>query len=207
MALLPIRVLGDPVLRERTRPVGAVTDELRALVGDMLETMYAAEGIGLAAPQVGRTERVTVVDLGEGDGPLVLVNPEIVSRAGSERGEEGCLSIPEIFGDVDRATDVVVRALDRDGAPIEVAATGLLARCILHEVDHLDGRLFIDYLSPIKRRLAVRKWEKEVVKYPGLTRTVQPGEGGGAAERRRARRARAREVAGEIERGEIDPEL
>lgn len=185
MALLEIRVLGDPVLRERTAPVAAVGDELRALVDDMLETMYVAEGIGLAAPQVGRRERVFVADV---DGtPLVFVNPEILAREGSERGEEGCLSIPEIFGDVDRATWVRVRALDRDGTPFEMEATGLLARCIQHELDHLDGKLFIDYLSLLKRKFVVRKWEKEATKYPNFIRRLEPTATTGRRSRRTAR--------------------
>jgi len=110
VSILDIRVLGDPVLRKETVKVGSVTNEIRALVRDMFETMYAAEGIGLAAPQVGRTERVTVMDV-EG-AKFALINPEIVARSGSARGEEGCLSIPEVFGEVERATSVTVRALD-----------------------------------------------------------------------------------------------
>jgi len=199
VSLLPIRVLGDPVLRERTVPVRAVTDELRTLIADMLETMYVAEGIGLAAPQVGRSERITVVDV-DGEA-IVLVNPEILERSGNDRAEEGCLSIPEIFGDVDRADAIVVRALDRDGTVFELEATGLLARCIQHEVDHLDGKLFVDYLSPLKRRLAARKWEKEVTKYPGFVRTIVPGDGRAQERRERRRHARA------IELGNVDPEL
>ena len=185
MAVLDIRVLGDPVLRERTAPLAAVTDEMRTLIDDMFETMYAAEGIGLAAPQVGRRERIFVADV---DGtPYVFVNPEIVASEGSERGEEGCLSIPDIFGDVDRATWVHARALDRDGNAFEMEATGLLARCILHELDHLDGKLFIDYLSLLKRKFVLRGWEREVSKYPNFVRKLDP-----TAPRGRSRR-RARE--------------
>ncbi len=158
MSLLDIYVLGAPVLREETKPVGEVTDELRALIDDMFETMYAANGIGLAAPQIGRNERITVIDV---DGKqLVLVNPEIVLAEGKEREEEGCLSIPDIYGDVDRAKRVVVRALGRDGKPFEIDAEDLLARCMQHEIDHLHGRLFIDHLSLVKRRAALAKWEK-----------------------------------------------
>jgi peptide deformylase len=158
MSLLDIYVLGAPILREETKVVDQVTDELRELIDDMFETMYAAKGIGLAAPQVGRTERITVVDV---DGnPLVLVNPEIVLSEGKTREEEGCLSIPDVYGDVDRAKRVVVRALDRDGKPFEVDAEDLLARCMQHEIDHLHGRLFIDHLSLVKRRAALAKWEK-----------------------------------------------
>jgi peptide deformylase len=173
MALLDIRVLGDPILRERTRPVIEITDEIRTLIDDMFETMYAAEGIGLAAPQVGRSERIAVIDV---DGhQYVLINPEIVSRgSNTDREEEGCLSIPEISGSVERPTTVVLRALDKDGNPYELEAEGLLARCIQHEVDHLDGRLFIDYFSLLKRRSATKKWEKEVTKYPNFIRKLEP---------------------------------
>ena len=173
MAVLDIRVLGDPILRERTAPTPAVTEDVRELVENMFETMYAAEGIGLAAPQVGRTERVFVMDVDEN--PLALINPEIVQKEGSERAEEGCLSIPEIFGDVERATRVVARAIDLEGKPFEVEMTGLAARCIQHELDHLDGKLFIDYMSLIKRKFTSRKWEKEAVNYPGFVRKLEPG--------------------------------
>jgi peptide deformylase len=183
VAVLDIRVLGDPILRERTAPTPRITAELRALVADMFETMYAAEGIGLAAPQVGRTERVFVMDVDEN--PLVMVNPQIIERDGSERAEEGCLSIPEIFGDVDRATRVVARATDIDGKPFEVELTDLAARCVQHELDHLDGKLFIDYLSLIKRKFTARKWEKEAANYPGFIRKLEPG-------RKRSRRSGSR---------------
>jgi peptide deformylase len=174
VSLLDIRVLGDPILREETTPVTAVTDELRRLIDDMLETMYAAKGIGLAAPQVGRRERLTVIDVE--DGPIVLVNPEIVTAEGRTKGEEGCLSIPEIYGDVERAARVVVRALDRDGKPFEIEGRELLARCLQHEIDHLHGRLFIDYLSVLKRRSALKKWEAEREKYPDNVRRLTPDE-------------------------------
>ncbi|HXC24585.1 MAG TPA: peptide deformylase [Gemmatimonadaceae bacterium] len=174
MAILDIRVLGDPVLREQTQPVPSVTDEIRQLVDDLFETMHAAGGIGLAAPQVGRRERVAVVEVDEQ--PLIFINPEIISRESSARDEEGCLSIPEIYGEVDRPATIVVRALDREGHPFELNAAGLLARCIQHEVDHLDGKLFIDYLSLLKRRSAARKWEDEVEKYPNFIRKIEPGQ-------------------------------
>ncbi len=180
MSVLGIHVLGSPILRQESVPVAAVTDDIRRLIDDMFDTMYAARGIGLAAPQVGRRERVTVVDAERDRAnprPLVLVNPEIVARDGSVRGEEGCLSIPEIYGDVDRAATVVVRALDRDGRPFEIDATELLARCLQHEVDHLHGRLFIDYLSILKRRAALAKWDEEREKYPTLVRTITPATG------------------------------
>ena len=172
MSLLEIRVLGDPVLRRETNTVEQVTDEMRRLIDDMIETMYAAKGIGLAAPQVGRLERIAVVDV-DGKSPFAIVNPEIVMREGSAKGEEGCLSIPDVFGDVERAERVVVRALDRDGKPFELEATELLARCLQHEIDHLHGKLFIDYLSLFKRRSAMAKWEKEKVKYPGFVRRLE----------------------------------
>lgn len=170
MALLDIRVLGDPILRQETAPVPEVTDELRRLIDDMFETMHAAKGIGLAAPQVGRSERLTVVDVD--DVQYVLINPEIVEREGSAKGEEGCLSIPDVYADVERATRVVVRAIDRDGKPFEVEAEDLLARCIQHEIDHLLGTLFIDHLSVLKRRSALAKWTKEKEKYPNMIRRL-----------------------------------
>lgn len=170
MKILDIRVLGDPILRKETVAVHAVTDEIRSLISDMFDTMYAAEGIGLAAPQVGRRERITVMDV-EGK-KLALVNPKVVESSGSQRGEEGCLSIPDIFGDVTRASRVIVQALDANGQQIEVEGTELLARCMQHEIDHLDGKLFIDYLSMLKRRSAMAKWEKQKDDYPNFIRRV-----------------------------------
>jgi peptide deformylase len=151
-----------------------MTDELRRLTDDMFETMYAAKGIGLAAPQIGRTERIAVVDIE--NSPIVIVNPELTLTAGSARGEEGCLSIPEVFGDVDRALNVTVRALDRDGQPFELEATDLLARCLQHEIDHLHGKLFIDYLSFLKRRAALAKWESMKKDFPQNMRRLPPNE-------------------------------
>jgi peptide deformylase len=164
MSLLDIHVLGDPILRQETTPVVEVTDELRRLMDDMFETMYAAKGIGLAAPQVGRMERIAVIDVD--DNPFVVVNPEIVHTEGTIKGEEGCLSIPEVYGDVERSARVIVRALDRRGQPFEIEATELLSRCLQHEIDHLHGKLFLDYLGPFKRRSALSKWQKEKEKYP-----------------------------------------
>jgi peptide deformylase len=172
VSILDIRVLGDPVLRKPTKPVTEFTDELRRLIADMFETMYAAEGIGLAAPQVGRSERLAVVDV-EGK-KFTLINPEIVSRNGAtDKAEEGCLSIPDIYGDVERPPDVTIRAFDENGNQYEASANALLGRCFQHEIDHLDGRLFIDYLSPLKRRAAMAKWEKEKEGYPGNVRKVR----------------------------------
>ena len=177
MSILDIRVLGDPVLRKPTKPVTEFTDELRRLIADMFETMYAAEGIGLAAPQVGRSERLAVVDV-EGK-KYTLINPEIVSRNGAtEKAEEGCLSIPDIYGDVERPPEVTIRAFDENGNQYEASANELLGRCFQHEIDHLDGRLFIDYLSPLKRRAVLAKWEKEKAGYPGNVRKVRSEEKG-----------------------------
>ena len=174
MSVLDIHVFGSPVLRQPTRAVGTITPELLRLIDDMFETMYVAKGIGLAAPQVGRGERIAVVDVD--DNPLVLVNPEIVTSEGSARGEEGCLSIPEIYGDVERKGRVVVRAMGRDGQQVEIEGTELLARCLQHEIDHLDGKLFLDHLSFLKRRAALAKWEKEKEKYAGFIRKLSAEE-------------------------------
>lgn len=176
MSVLDLRVLGDPVLRQETKPVATVNDELRGLIDDMFETMRHAKGIGLAAPQVGRLERITVIDCGESDvGPLALVNPEIVQREGTVKGEEGCLSIPDVYGDVERASRVVVRALDRDGKPFTIDTEGqpeILARCLQHEIDHLHGKLFIDHLSVLKKRVALEKWAGLKDRYPGNIRRL-----------------------------------
>ena len=172
MSILDIRVLGDPGLRKPTRPVTEVTDELRRLIADMFETMYAAEGIGLAAPQVGRTERLAVVDV-EG-AKYVLINPQVLATTGDpDKAEEGCLSIPDIYGDVVRPFTVTFRAMDENGSEYEATGSELLGRCIQHEIDHLDGKLFIDYLSPLKRRAAMSKWEKSKTEYPGYVRKVR----------------------------------
>jgi peptide deformylase len=172
VSILDIRVLGDPVLRKPTKRVTEITDELKQLIADMFETMYVAEGIGLAAPQVGRTERLAVVDV---DGAkFTLINPEVVERdEGSAKGEEGCLSIPDIYGDVERPLTVTIRATDENGNEYEATGNELLGRCLQHEIDHLDGKLFIDYLSPLKRKAAMAKWEKEKSQYPGFIRKVR----------------------------------
>ena len=162
MAVLTIRLLGDPVLRQKAEPVTAIDDELRRLMDDMLDTMYAADGVGLAAPQVGIGRRVIVVDIREREvPPFALVNPEIVERSEEvTRDEEGCLSIPGLKDVVERSARVVVEGLDRDGNPRRIEAEGLLARVLQHEVDHLDGILFIDRVSPLKRQMLLKKWEK-----------------------------------------------
>ncbi len=173
MTVLPIHVLGSPVLREETRPVAEVTPELLRLADDMIETMRAAQGVGLAAPQVGRTERLCVVEVEEER--HVLFNPEIVEREGSITWEEGCLSIPEVYGTVVRSARVVVRALGRDGRPFEVEGRELFGVCLQHEIDHLHGRLFIDHLSFLKKRRAMQAWDAEKAKYPDLLRVLTPG--------------------------------
>jgi peptide deformylase len=171
VSILPLRVMGDPILREETKPVETITPELRRLIADMLETMYASRGIGLAAPQVGRSERLTVVDVD--DDPMVLINPEIIESSNdTEKAEEGCLSIPDIYGDVTRPGRVAVRALDADGREFERQAEGLLARCLQHEIDHLHGKLFVDYLSVLKKRSVMNKWAKEREKYPNNIRVL-----------------------------------
>ena len=162
MAQLQILEFPDPRLRLRAQPVTQVDAALRTLIDDMFETMYAAPGIGLAATQVNVAKRVLVIDLSERrDQPLALINPEIVARSGVEETEEGCLSVPGYFDKVTRAEQISVRALDRDGRPLEFEADGLLAVCIQHEIDHLDGKLFVDYLSELKRTRIRKKLEKE----------------------------------------------
>lgn len=162
MALLQILEFPDPRLRNRAQPVAQVDAALRTLIDDMFETMYAAPGIGLAATQVNVAKRVLVLDLSERrNEPLALINPEILQRAGVEETEEGCLSVPGYFDKVTRAEQIRVRALDRDGEQIEFDAAGLLAVCIQHEIDHLDGKLFVDYLSELKRTRIRKKLEKE----------------------------------------------
>jgi peptide deformylase len=163
MAKLTILEYPDPRLRTKAQPVEAVDDSIRTLVEDMLETMYEAKGIGLAATQVNVHQRVLVTDVStDRTDPRVFVNPQIIEREGSTEAEEGCLSVPGIFDTLRaRAEKVRVRALDRDGVPFELEADGLLAVCIQHEIDHLDGKLFVDYLSELKRNRIRKKLEKE----------------------------------------------
>jgi peptide deformylase len=161
MALLKILEYPDPRLRIKAEPVAAVTDDIRQLATDMLETMYAAPGVGLAATQVDRHVRLVVVDVSETrDQPHVLINPEIVAREGAATGDEGCLSVPGVTEGVERAERIRVRALDRDGKAVEFDADGLLAVCIQHELDHLVGKLFVDYLSELKRQRLRKKASK-----------------------------------------------
>lgn len=161
MARLPILVAPDPVLKAKAKPVEAVDDGLRKLMDDMLETMYDAPGIGLAAPQVGVSQRVIVMDISRDDepkAPLAMVNPELVWVSDSDATyEEGCLSVPEHYADVVRPAEIRVRYLDRDGKSQELKADGLLSTVIQHEMDHLDGVLFIDHLSSLKRNMILRK--------------------------------------------------
>ena len=162
MALRTILEFPDPRLRTRAQPVTQFDAELGRLIDDMFETMYAAPGIGLAATQVDVHQRVLVIDISEErDQPLVFINPEILSREGEAETEEGCLSVPGIFDDVKRAAKVRVRAQDRTGAVFERDYDGMLAVCIQHEMDHLDGKLFVDYLSDLKRQRIRKKLEKE----------------------------------------------
>jgi len=152
----------DPRLRKTAKPVEFVDDAVRQLAADLLETMYAAKGIGLAATQVDVHKRVLVIDISdERNQPLVLINPEILSATGRGPGEEGCLSVPDIYDKVQRATHIRVRALGLDGKPFDMDADGMLAVCIQHEMDHLEGKLFVDYLSELKRQLIRRRLEKE----------------------------------------------
>ena len=161
MSTLNILHFPDPKLRQKAEPVGEVNDEIRTLIDDMFETMYEAPGIGLAAVQVNVLKRVITIDISEAkDQPLSFINPEIVQSSGKEDMEEGCLSVPGIYEMVSRAEKVTVRYLDRDGKTVELEAEGLLAVCIQHEIDHLDGKLFVDYLSEMKRKRIRKKMEK-----------------------------------------------
>ncbi|MEP6573044.1 MAG: peptide deformylase [Gemmatimonadota bacterium] len=159
MLVLPIHLLGSPVLRKRSDEIISVDDEVRLFIDEMFATMEAAKGVGLAANQVGVARRVAVIDA-EG-ARYALVNPVIVQTEGKDTAEEGCLSIPKVYADVTRPERVIVEALDRDGQPVRFEATGLAARAIQHEIDHLDGILFIDHLGPMKRRLILGRWKKE----------------------------------------------
>ncbi len=161
MAIRQILCFPNPKLHRKSQPVAVVDDAIRTLVDDMLDTMYAAPGIGLAAPQVAVFKRVMVVDVSEDNSdPLVFINPEIVEAHGREKMEEGCLSVPEIYEMVERSERVTVRALDRDGNPFEMTAEGLKGVCIQHEIDHLNGKLFVDYLSGLKRTRIRKKLAK-----------------------------------------------
>jgi peptide deformylase len=162
MAIRTILEFPDPRLRTRAQPVTVFDAELGQLIDDMFETMYAAPGIGLAATQVDAHKRLIVIDVSEAHNePVVLINPEILSREGVAETEEGCLSVPGIFDDVKRAAKIRVRARDRTGAVFERDCEGVLAVCVQHEMDHLEGKLFVDYLSDLKRQRIRKKLEKE----------------------------------------------
>jgi peptide deformylase len=170
MSKLEIVTIPDPILRKAAAPVERVDEALRKLARDMLETMYAAPGIGLAAPQVGVSRRLVVLDVADGEEkrPMVLVNPEIVTLGSETRiYEEGCLSIPDVKVEIQRPATLTVRYLDLEGQSQELAADGLLATAVQHEIDHLDGRLIIDFLSRLKRDMIIRRFRKQA-------RTEQP---------------------------------
>ena len=164
MAVKPLVLLPDPILRERSKPIERVDDDLRALADDMLATMYDAPGIGLAAIQIGEPVRMLVADVAKEDepsAPHVLINPEIVARS-DETGvyEEGCLSIPDYYADVERPASVTVTYVDRDGGERTLEADGVLATCLQHEIDHLNGVLFIDHISKLKRDMVIKRFRK-----------------------------------------------
>jgi len=162
MAILNVLRFPDPRLRTVAKPVEQVTPAIQQIVDDMLETMYDENGVGLAATQADIHLRIVVMDCSEEhDTPIVMINPEIIKRQGSMMNEEGCLSVPDTYASVERAEAVTVAALDRDGKPFEFDATELLAICVQHELDHLMGKLFVDYLSPLKRKRIQKKLEKE----------------------------------------------
>jgi peptide deformylase len=164
MAMLDVRVYGDPVLRKVAKPVEQIDDEIRGLVEDMLETMYESEGIGLAAPQVGRSIRLLVADTqGRGDderGPIALINPVIKEATGEWTFDEGCLSLPGVSAEIKRAEVVRIEYQTPDGDRKEETFDGVMGRVLLHEIDHLEGKLFIDYLSPMRRAMILKKLRK-----------------------------------------------
>jgi peptide deformylase len=171
MSLRSLHLLGSPVLRQHSAEVKTLDEEIRRLVADLFETMDAARGVGLAANQVGVSRRVAVVDA-DGD-RFVMIDPTIVETEGSSTAEEGCLSIPDIYGDVTRPERVIIEALDQDGIRYRKEATGLKARAIQHEIDHLDGILFLDHLSLLKRGMLLARWRREHKDDTGYTKEVQ----------------------------------
>ncbi len=161
MSLLPVLEFPDKRLRTKAKPVTVFDERIKTLVDDMLETMYEARGVGLAATQVNIHQRVIIIDVSEKkDAPLCLINPEIIEKTGVEESEEGCLSVPGFFENVTRAEQIKVKAVDKEGSPFEIEADQLLSVCIQHEMDHLEGKLFVDYLSPLKRKRIKTKLEK-----------------------------------------------
>jgi peptide deformylase len=159
VTIRPIHLLGSPVLRQRSEDVNGIDDSVRELVKDLTDTMYADDGLGLAANQIGVAKQVAVVGQGD-DPPLALINPRVLAREGTAKEEEGCLSLPELYAEVVRAAHVVVETTDLDGKRVQVEANDIKARAILHEMDHLNGVLFIDHVSPLKRRMLLTKWKK-----------------------------------------------
>jgi peptide deformylase len=159
MSILPIKKLGDPLLKKKCKPVKEITPEIRKLAADMLETMYAAPGVGLAAPQVGVLVRMCVIDVRSGGkkSPIVLINPKIVSKQGKILEEEGCLSLPGIVANIKRYGEVTIEAVNENGFPISVSGKGFLSKAIQHELDHLEGILFIDYLGWFARQKLMRE--------------------------------------------------
>lgn len=152
----------DERLRKKAQPVETFDESLGRLIDDMLETMYAAPGVGLAATQINVQQRLLVIDISEEkNSPLCLINPQLIEKQGAGEMDEGCLSVPGVFEKISRAERIKVRALDRNGNPFELEAEGLLAVCVQHEMDHLEGKLFVDYLSPLKRQLVRKKMKKE----------------------------------------------
>lgn len=161
MTVRKVIFLPDPRLRAPTAKIEAFDEELQILVDDMIETMYAANGVGLAAPQIGVSKKIAVIDISrEHNQPMVLINPEIIEREGTELMDEGCLSVPGAYDRAPRALKVKLRAQDRHGKTYEIEADGLLAHAIQHETDHLNSKLFVDYLSPLKKHMAMKKLEK-----------------------------------------------
>jgi len=161
--ILEVRLLGDPILRSKTSPIERFDGELASFARDLIETMYDAEGVGLAAPQVGDERRIAVIDVGEtrdASEVIVLVNPTIVRRHGAMPSEEGCLSIPGIVETIERAEEVEVEYLDLNGNPQKIEGRDLLSRVLQHEIDHLEGILFIDHLGALKRKMVIREWQR-----------------------------------------------
>jgi len=160
MAILEIKEYGEPVLRGKALPLKEITPEILNLIKDMAETMYTDSGVGLAAPQVGVSKRIIIID-GEEDGLIVLINPMIVKSEGEVVAEEGCLSVPGIYSQVKRSSKVTVKALNENGDPIEITKEGLTARALQHEIDHLDGILFIDRIGRVERQILLNKLKKK----------------------------------------------
>lgn len=160
MAILEIKEYGEPVLREKSLPVKEITPEILNLIKDMAETMYTASGVGLAAPQVGVSKRIIITD-GEEEGLIVLINPTIIESEGEVIKEEGCLSVPDIHSQVKRSSKVTIKALNESGEPIKITKEGLIARALQHEIDHLNGILFIDKIGRMERQILLNKLKKK----------------------------------------------